>query len=150
MRYAVAALALMLVASPVFAEEQADAPMATAGASGSPPVDTATQIERYLADAAAEADRPPLEDGPRKIHGEVSLSVGTGGYRSGYATAQIPLGESGTLGLAYGQTDYGENGGYYYGGPGGPCLRGPDGMTMAPTPNWSDRLRPSSHGCPLN
>ncbi len=156
---AVAVLVLAMGATPALAAEPVDAPMSTAGASGTPPMDTATQIERYLADAAAEplrsgtaSDREP---GPRKIHGEVSVSVGTGGYRSGYLTADIPVGERSTLGVAVGHTDFGRNGGYGYYGYGGPvsrCLRGPDGFAISRAPTWNDPARPasSSYGCPLD
>lgn len=62
----------------------------------------------------------PVEDsgGKRQVHGEASVTVGTGGYRSAYVSSLIPLGETGTLGIAVSQTDYGKNGGYgYYGDP---------------------------------
>lgn len=64
------------------------------------------------------ADRD--EDGKRKIHGSMGVSVGTGGYRSAYATALIPVGETTTVGVAVSQTDFGKRGGWYadpyYGG----------------------------------
>lgn len=152
MRFAAAAfLALMLGASPALAGDQ-DAPMPTAGASGSPPMDTATQIERYLADAAGEGERPLIGDpDDRKIHGEVSVSVGTGGYRSGYIAAQMPVGEAGSLALSYGRTDFGKTGGgYLYGDPTSPCLRGPDGFAAPQSLGWSDRARVSRYGCPFD
>lgn len=94
------------------------APAATA-----PPaetLDTAEQIKRWLAESPAattpdegfgEGVRLPRE---RKIHGEVGVAVGTGGYRSGYITSVMPLGENGTLALTFGQ----EKNGYrqYWGG----------------------------------
>jgi hypothetical protein len=52
---------------------------------------------------------------PRQIHGQVSVSVGTGGYRSAYVSSVIPVGENGLLGIAVGQTDYGNNRVYGYG-----------------------------------
>jgi hypothetical protein len=59
----------------------------------------------------------PLDkDGKRQVHGEVGVSVGTGGYRSGYVSSLIPIGETGTLGVAVSQTDFGKHGGYGYGG----------------------------------
>ncbi|MFT4090736.1 MAG: hypothetical protein QM645_08395 [Asticcacaulis sp.] len=57
----------------------------------------------------------PAEE-KRRIRSEVSVSVGTGGYRSGYISTLIPLGDNGMLGIAIGQTDYGKNNvgyGYY-------------------------------------
>jgi hypothetical protein len=50
----------------------------------------------------------------------MGVSVGTGGYRSGYVSSLIPIGETGTLGVAVSQTDFGKHGGGYgYGGYGG-------------------------------
>ncbi|HTM80737.1 hypothetical protein [Asticcacaulis sp.] len=51
----------------------------------------------------------------RQVHGEASVTVGTGGYRSAYVSSLIPLGENGTLGIAVSQTDYGNNARYGYG-----------------------------------
>jgi hypothetical protein len=50
----------------------------------------------------------------RRIHGTASVSVGTGGYRNASVSAIMPIGDSGTLGIAYSQTDFGENGAYPY------------------------------------
>lgn len=55
------------------------------------------------------------ESNGRTIHGGGGVSVGTGGYRSGYVYTLIPVGEDGTLGLAYSQTDFGKGNGYYWG-----------------------------------
>jgi len=83
-------------------------------------LDTAEQIKRWLAESPAattpeeaygEGVRLPRD---RQIHGEVGVAVGTGGYRSGYITSVMPLGETGTLALTIGQ----EKNGYrqYWGG----------------------------------
>ncbi len=69
-------------------------------------------------DHGEDSDVAPLrgngeKTGGRTIHGSAGVSIGTGGYRSGYVSTEIPIGETGTLGLAYSQTDYGKNG--YYG-----------------------------------
>lgn len=124
---AVVAIAASCVAGTALAQAAppADAPVSTASAVSSHP-DTEAQIEDYL--ASSPVARTPIDrfngDGPmesadgegwRGIHGEVSLSVGTGGYRSGAASAVIPIGESGRLALSYGQTDFGDSGGYGYG-----------------------------------
>ncbi|MBP6876406.1 MAG: hypothetical protein KBC34_00155 [Phenylobacterium sp.] len=72
-------------------------------------LDTAEQIKRWLADSPAAATpeeaygegvRLPRD---RQIHGEVGVAVGTGGYRSGYITSVMPIGETGTLSLTIGQ-----------------------------------------------
>jgi len=69
------------------------------------------EIERVLADAArkrehAEPASPSreLEDDnlPPPIHGEVGFSVGTGGYRSAFGTAIIPLAGDGVAILSFG------------------------------------------------
>jgi hypothetical protein len=41
------------------------------------------------------------------------VSVGTGGYRSGYASSLFPVGESTTVGVAVSKTDFGKHGGGY-------------------------------------
>jgi hypothetical protein len=72
---------------------------------------THDQISRWLAARApdrAEAQTPlwddvqePLE---RKMHGEVSASIGTGGYRDFSAWASMPLGERSELTIGFSQT----------------------------------------------
>lgn len=72
--------------------------------------------ERRDWDSTSEIAWPEDEVKPkRKVHGEVSASIGTGGYRSGYVSALIPLGENGMLGISIGKTDYGNNRVYDYG-----------------------------------
>lgn len=44
---------------------------------------------------------------PPPIHGEVGLSVGTGGYRSAYGTAVVPLEGEGVAIISLGSTDFG-------------------------------------------
>lgn len=96
------------------------------------PLTTQEQIAAFLAaNPTPQYDDGPRglvpadrdEDGKRKIHGSMGVSVGTGGYRSAYATALIPVGETTTVGIAVSQTNFGKNGGYIadpYGyGPGG-------------------------------
>lgn len=104
---------------------------ATAQATATPsrPLTTQEQIAAFIAASPAPqidddhrglvpADRD--EDGKRKIHGSMGVSVGTGGYRSAYATALIPVGETTTVGVAVSQTNFGKRGGFYadpyYGG----------------------------------
>ena len=96
------------------------------------PMDTAAQIQRWLADSpvAAEDQYGEALDEPRdrQVHGEVGLAVGSGGYRSAYVTSVMPLGKNGTLALSIGQErngyprywreGYGYGPGYAY-GPGG-------------------------------
>jgi hypothetical protein len=90
-------LALMLIAAPTaaFADtisltpEQAEAAK-EAGAA------------RNAQDAALGLE--PGRD--RSIHGEMGVAIGTGGYRSMYGTAVVPLGDSATLGLSFEREQY--------------------------------------------
>ncbi|USQ96726.1 hypothetical protein [Caulobacter sp. RL271] len=109
----------------------AQAPPAPAATAATPPLTTQQQIDSFIYSS------PPMDqdhrgllpadrlddrdaDGKRKIHGSMGVSVGTGGYRSAYASALIPVGENTTVGVAVSQTDFGKRGGYYadpyYGG----------------------------------
>jgi len=96
------------------AAEAQNAPAVTA-----PPPRTLTtdeQIAEFLATSPALEGRDGLvglgrsdEETVRKIHGSAGVTVGTGGYRSAYVSTLIPIGETSTLGLAYSQTDHGNN-----------------------------------------
>lgn len=114
----------------------AEAPVATAGATQAPPAaapDTATQIEDFIRKAPAPSLDEAGPDGvtssadePRKVHGQVGVTVGSGGYRSAYVVSVMPVGKTGTLALAVSETRGGKYGGpqgYYgrggYGGYGG-------------------------------
>ena len=74
-------------------------------------------------EAAAASRREPVrlqadqtaisEDAlPPPIHGEVGLSVGTGGYRSAYGTAVVPLEGEGVAIISLGTTDFGSRARY--------------------------------------
>ncbi|MBR7620152.1 hypothetical protein JKL49_12215 [Phenylobacterium sp. 20VBR1] len=115
-----AAVAVLAGANGAWADEA----VATASATPAPAADTSTaaQIDQFI----KSAPTPTLEQdgvdgitpGERKMHGEVSVSVGTGGYRSFSALSVIPIGETGTLAIAVSQSrnspyaNYGEYGGY--------------------------------------
>ncbi|CAN5378521.1 hypothetical protein BH10PSE3_BH10PSE3_07440 [soil metagenome] len=123
------------------AKAQADAKAKAEADAKLKPVTTQDQIAAWLSHSppiehiddgpAGYATGPKLDvngyplgpDGKRQVHGEVGMSVGTGGYRSGYVSTLIPIGENSTLGVAVGQTDFGKHGGGYggygYGGYGG-------------------------------
>ncbi|WP_332658643.1 hypothetical protein [Brevundimonas sp.] len=81
---------------------------------------TDEQIDRWIATRAVD-DRPYervrgelLDD--RLPHSEVSVSVGTGGYRDYGAAVSLPIGENGRLSLSYRQTENAyPYGGYGYG-----------------------------------
>jgi hypothetical protein len=136
----VPALCALILALPLAA--RADEAVATAAGAGAPPTATATtadQIDAFI----RSAPPPKLDDGTpagvvppeRKVHGEVGVAVGSGGYRSAYVTSVMPVGETGTLALAVSQTKYGKNGGPGW-GPGygygyGPGTRSTVGMSLA-------------------
>lgn len=80
---------------------------------------TDEQIDRWIA-ARSTAERPWAEAAEetaddRKVHGEVSLGVGTGGYRDYGVAVSLPLGEHGRLDLRYRQVENGYPYGAYYG-----------------------------------
>lgn len=119
------------VAAPAFAT---DAPVATAKPD-QPSV--AAQIDEYLRTSpaielpkdSATGITPGEEDAPRQVHGVVDVAVGSGGYRSAYVRSDFPIGKTGTLSVAVGESrgrgvygyggPYGYGGGYGYGGYGG-------------------------------
>ncbi|WP_066687486.1 hypothetical protein [Caulobacter sp. CCH9-E1] len=149
------AAAPALAATPLLASAGDDEVIATAQAKPTPealkaaaqaapiapqtskPLTTQEQIAAFLAETPAPrsessprgllpADRD--EDGKRKVHGSMGVSVGTGGYRSAYASALFPVGENTTVGVAVSKTDFGKHGGFYadpYAG--GPYYGGPYG-----------------------
>jgi hypothetical protein len=107
---------------------------ATPVAAPSRPMTTQEQIAAFIATTPSpELDDGPRglvpadrdEDGKRKVHGSMGVSVGSGGYRSAYASALFPVGENTTVGVAVSKTDFGKHGGgfyddsYYGGGYGG-------------------------------
>ena len=112
-----------------------DAPVATAG-----DPDTQAKIDSWIASAPpleAHGDTlvcPPVEQGPRKVHGEMSAGLGTGGYRSASGVVDIPVGKSSDVivGASYGRERgyYGRYGGGIYGGPYGPLGYAPGRMAM--------------------
>jgi hypothetical protein len=79
-------------------------------------LDTDQQIARWL--AARTPDPTPASGDPlgwrddRKPHGEISVGIGTGGYRDYAAAVSLPIGENGRLDLSVRQV---ENGYYPYG-----------------------------------
>lgn len=122
-RFASTAFVLLLTGAGL---AHAETPVTTADPTSAPPVaasDTATQIEDFIRSAPAPqlGDGKPVgvtsSDEVRKVHGEVGVSVGSGGYRSGYVVSVMPVGKTGTLTLAVSDTKSGKSGGFY-GGPG--------------------------------
>lgn len=123
----VLALAALMGATAARAEEAVSTAPATPVPAAE--VSTAAQIEQFI----RSAPMPDIEDETpngitpgekRQVHGEVSVGIGTGGYRSFSALSVIPVGETGTLAIAVSQSrnapyahygeyaDYGGYGGY--------------------------------------
>lgn len=108
---AVLAVAALAMTGQALAQSApADGAVSTAPAQGGgAPLSTGQQIDQYL--ATSPAVRPAPDDGSalgeRRIRGEVSVGVGTNGYRSGSVSAVIPLGETGTLALDFSRTENG-------------------------------------------
>jgi hypothetical protein len=48
----------------------------------------------------------------RRVHGEVGVAIGTGGYRSIYGTAVAPLGNDGVFAFSFENTQF-DQGRYY-------------------------------------
>lgn len=123
---ALAALALLWGVPALATEAPADAPTATAPATAPGELSVADQIAAYL--RTSPVARLPTDDEPsgvtsstpaRKPHGVVDVAVGSHGYRSVYVRSDLPIGETGTLSIAVGETRGGRGFGYGYGyGPG--------------------------------
>lgn len=95
-----------VLATPALAAEPptAEAPIATAS-SAKAPLSTADQIDAYLKSSPTLAMEDGSEDAvalfdDRQPHGEISVGVGTHGYRSIYARTDLPVGETGRLSIA--------------------------------------------------
>jgi hypothetical protein len=113
-------------ASAAEAEAIATAPPATSGAPpGAAAASVAEQIDTYLKTSPAVAlpkdgaSGVVSGDEPRKVHGVVDVAVGTGGYRSAFVQSDIPVGKTGTLSIAVGETRFDGRGRGGYAGYGG-------------------------------
>ncbi|MNV47924.1 hypothetical protein D3C71_1398080 [compost metagenome] len=109
----------------LLAETTSDASPSTTVQSAAPHgLSTDQQIARWIGERTANAPEAPLDPwaeadaGPRKMHGQVSVGMGTGGYRDYAAAVSMPLGENATLNLSVSQTKNSPWGyGYRYGSP---------------------------------
>ncbi|MEO8113006.1 MAG: hypothetical protein ABI655_01405, partial [Phenylobacterium sp.] len=136
-------------------------PVATAPPAAAAPISTAEQIEQYLkssrvTDLPTDA-APGVTSGeePRRVHGEVSVAVGTGGYRSAYVRTDLPVGRTGTLSIAVQDTRFNGRlaprgyGGWGYGGmdlglalalggagDGPACRNSWEGLRLRPDDPW--------------
>lgn len=74
------------------------------------------EIDQVLDTAARKRETTEeLSDKPgREIHGEVGVAIGTGGYRSVYGTALVPILSDGVAILSFESTDFGKQRGWGY------------------------------------
>lgn len=101
--------------------------VATAPAAGAtaPAPSVADQIDTYLKTSPAAvlprdaAAGVTTGDEPRKVHGFVDVTVGSGGYRSAFVQSDLPVGKTGTLSIAVGESRFNGRSGAYGGGYGG-------------------------------
>nr|MEA2798428.1 hypothetical protein [Phenylobacterium sp.] len=121
----------------------------TAAGTGAPP-SVADQIDSYLKTSPAAklpndgaAGVTPGSE-PRKVHGMVDVSVGTGGYRSAYVQTEVPIGKNATATFAFGETQFGNRFAGRYGGQFAPGVRQSFGLGL----RFDDAaLDPSSLRC---
>jgi hypothetical protein len=155
-RVSVLAASLAFLAGPALAADPASssgAPVSTASQS------TDAKIAHWLDDGAKapdarEPDGPgaddPAPEPDRKIHGEVGAAIGSGGYRSAYGVAVIPIGKSSSATVAV-STGHGPwplvADGPWYAGPAGPgimadcvCREAPDGSQLCRPARASSRI----------
>ena len=112
-RAALAVLTASLLAAPAMAQTTTPAadpaaPVATTDRSA-----TDAQIRAWINDAPPPTIADPRDvvvDKPSQpqIHGEAGITIGSGGYRSVYGVAVMPLGDSATLGVAASDTSFGK------------------------------------------
>jgi len=74
------------------------------------------QIKTILDDAARKRElADPLDEAlPPAIHGEMGFAIGTGGYRSAFGTAVVPLPGDGAAILSFGTDRFGPARDFHY------------------------------------
>lgn len=76
---------------------------------------TPEQVEAVLAEAAKKRQAAPVQPDPDaleqasrpRVHGEVGVAIGTGGYREAFGTAIYPLGDDGVAAISLDFVDWG-------------------------------------------
>lgn len=88
-----------VVSAPALAGQGAAAP----GAAEAPAYRlTQAEVDRILAEAKERPDLPELAlERDRRVHGEVGVEIGTGGYRSIYGTMGAPIGDHGGAAVSF-------------------------------------------------
>lgn len=67
------------------------------------------EVDKVLEEAAhkREAAEKPSSSGGIPIHGEFGFAIGTGGYRSAFGSAMVPLGDEGMAAFSFETRDLG-------------------------------------------
>ena len=109
--------ALILVLAQAVPALAADTDPIATSEGKAPQLTTAEQIDNYLKTSPAlrlpadGASGATSSEEARKTHGEVEIAVGTGGYRSAYARADMPVGKTGVVSLAVQESRFNGRGG---------------------------------------
>ncbi len=85
---------------------------ASAAGAGETVVALSPAAKEKLLEAAAdrapgEIGTPAINGSSRKIHGEIGMFIGTGGARGVFGSAVAPLGESGSVAIAFENSRFG-------------------------------------------
>ncbi len=64
------------------------------------------RLQRESAERATDYSEAFLKPRDGKLHGEVGVGIGTGGYRSLYGALGVPLGDSGFASFAFENTQF--------------------------------------------
>jgi hypothetical protein len=117
-------IAMRLIQSLLCAAALLSPSLAFAAAGGAAPLPSEIRLsdsdkEKVLEEAAASRHErsgvPSIDDtaaAGRQVHGEVGFEVGTGGYRSAYGTAIVPLADDGVAIISLGSTNFGSRNRY--------------------------------------
>jgi hypothetical protein len=105
-------LAVTLTGAGVAAAAEPETVTTAPATSGGAPMSVADQIDTYLnTSPAAALPREPATgvtsgEEPRVAHGMVDVAVGSNGYRSAFVRSDLPIGKSGTVSIAVGETRF--------------------------------------------
>jgi hypothetical protein len=111
--------AMLLIPSTVFAAApEASAPPAAplpsehrlSDAEVNKVLDAAAKKREASAQPGVEAIDQPGDNPAPQIHGEMGVAIGTGGYRSVFGTAAVPLGDDGVAILSLDTSNFGSHG----------------------------------------
>ena len=108
---------VLLIPSTAYAAEPATAPSTSplpserrlSEAEVKKVLDAAVRKREGSAQPVVELSDQPGDNPDRQIHGEVGVGIGTGGYRSAFGTAVVPLGDDGVAIMSFGTTNLGSH-----------------------------------------